>query len=78
MGVVEKVVISDEALRRLEDDARRNGHTVAQEVARRVEVDTKRLSRDDLLAWSKRIRAMTPRDIPQTDSLTLLREDRDR
>ena len=49
-------------------------------LAQRIERDAAR-KRDgsiDYVAWSRRIRAMTPRDVPQTDSLAMLREDRDR
>ena len=33
MGIIEKIVVSDETLRALEQDALRHGHTVAEEVA---------------------------------------------
>jgi plasmid stability protein len=32
----------------------------------------------DFVAWSRRIRAMTPEGVPQTSSVQLIREDRDR
>ena len=76
MGVIEKIVVSDETLRALEDDARLHGRTVAEEVAQRIEVGQVTASRDDLVARARAFRDSLP---PQTtDSLTLLREDRDR
>ena len=76
MGVIEKVIVSDETLRRLEEEAQRNGHTVAQEAALRIENETSRPSREEML---ERLRAFRESLPPQTtDSLTLLREDRDR
>ncbi len=32
----------------------------------------------DFVEWARRIRAMTPKGVPQTDSVQLIREDRDR
>lgn len=75
MGVIEKIVVSDHTMRQLEQDARLHGLTLAEEVARRVEVaPASRPSREELLARMKALRDSLP---PQkTDSLTLLREDR--
>ncbi len=75
MGVIEKIVVSDETMRQLEQDAKVHGLTLAEEVARRVEiVPSDRPSRDELLARMKALRNSLP---PQkTDSLTLLRDDR--
>jgi hypothetical protein len=76
MGIIEKVIVSDEALRQLEEAARLHGVSVEQEVARRIEGVPARPTRDELLARSRALRASMP---PQTtDSLQLLREDRDR
>ena len=38
MGVIEKIVVSDQTMRQLERDAKLHGLTLAEEVARRVEV----------------------------------------
>ncbi|MBI4921759.1 MAG: hypothetical protein HY834_08415 [Devosia nanyangense] len=76
MGVIEKVIVSDETLRRLEDEARRNGHTVAQEAALRIENEASRPSREEMLERLRAFRESLPAQT--TDSLTLLREDRDR
>lgn len=76
MGIIEKIVVSDEALRQLETAAKLHGRTVAEEVASRVELPPPDdMSRDELLAHMRALRDSLP---PQkTDSLTLLREDRD-
>ncbi|MDB5540728.1 MAG: hypothetical protein JWQ89_2455 [Devosia sp.] len=76
MGIIEKVVVSDETMRQLEQAARLHGLTVEQEAARRIETVAQRPTREELLERSRALRASMP---PQTtDSLTLLREDRDR
>jgi DNA-binding XRE family transcriptional regulator len=76
MGVIEKIIVSDQTMRQLEQDAKLRGLTLAEEVARRVEVaPAPRPSREELLARMQALRDSLP---PQkTDSLTLLREDRD-
>lgn len=59
--------------------AEANGRSIEQEAA---EILHEHLHPEDrrrrLLEWSRRIRAMTPAGIEQTDSLELLREDRNR
>ena len=76
MGIIEKVVVSDETMRQLERAAQLHGLTVEQEAARRIETAALRPTREELIARSRALRASMP---PQTtDSLTLLREDRDR
>ena len=76
MGIIEKVIVSDETMRQLEAAARLNGVTIEQEAARRIEGAPARPTREELLARSRALRASMP---PQTtDSLQLLREDRDR
>ena len=75
MGVIEKIGVSDETLRQLEQDARSHGLTVAEEVARRVEAPVHEETREELIERMRAFRKSLP---PQTtDSLTLLREDRD-
>jgi hypothetical protein len=74
MGIIEKIVVSDEALRLLEEAAAAHGRTVAEEVASRVEPSVREESREELIA---KMRALAESLPPQkTDSLTLLREDR--
>lgn len=76
MGIIEKIVVRDETLRQLQQSAAANGRTVAEEVALRIEEQQRQqLERDELIARMKVFRDSLP---PQTtDSLTLLREDRD-
>jgi len=76
MGIIEKVVVSDETMQQLEAAARLHGRTVAEEVAVRIEAPAEEMPRHELLARMRAFRGSLP---PQkTDSLTLLREDRDR
>ena len=76
MGIIEKIVVSDETLRALEEDARRHGHSIAEEAAQRIEGVARVGSREGLVARLRAFRASLP---PQsTDSLALLREDRAR
>ncbi len=74
MGIIERIVVSDETLKQLEQDARDHGRSVAEEVAARIEGPRSGASRDELIARMRAFRDSLP---PQTtDSLTLLREDR--
>jgi predicted kinase len=74
MGVIEKIVVSDETLKRLEQDARAHGRSVAEEAAARIEAPRTEVSREQLVARMRAFRDSLP---PQTtDSLTLLQEDR--
>jgi hypothetical protein len=75
MGIIEKVVVSDETMRQLEAAAAARGVSIEQEAARRIETAAPvRPAREELLARMKALRDSMP---PQTtDSLELLREDR--
>lgn len=74
MGIIEKIIVSDETLERLEKDAMANGRSVAEEVAARIEAPLAELSREQLIERMRAFRDSLP---PQTtDSLTLLRDDR--
>lgn len=74
MGIIEKIVVSDETLRALEQDALSHGRSVAEEVAARIEGSRSEASREELIDRMRAFRDSLP---PQTtDSLTLLREDR--
>jgi hypothetical protein len=79
MGIIEKIVVSDAVLRRLQEEADRHGKTVEQEAAERLEGGVAGESDEtiDYVAWAQRIRAMTPKGIVQTDSVRLIRDDRD-
>ena len=76
MGIIEKIVLSDETLLQLEQAAREHGRTVAEEAAMRLEGRARIVSREVLIERMRALRASMP---PQTtDSLAMLREDRDR
>jgi hypothetical protein len=76
MGVIEKIVVSDETMQQLQRAAATHGRTVAEEVASRIETPLSKETREELIARMRKFRESLP---PQTtDSLTLLREDRDR
>jgi hypothetical protein len=76
VGIIEKIVVTDETLQELQKDARDSGRTVAEEAARRIEGNVTTASRQALIERARKFRASLP---PQkTDGLTLLREDRDR
>jgi hypothetical protein len=76
LGVIEKIVVSDETMQQLQRAAAAHGRTVAEEVASRIETPLSKETREELIARMRNFRESLP---PQTtDSLTLLREDRDR
>jgi hypothetical protein len=76
MGIIEKIVVSDEALRALEAQARLHGRTIEQEAAHRIEIQHRSFDRAALVERARAFRESLP---PQaSDSLVLLREDRDR
>lgn len=59
--------------------AQQHGRSVEEEASAIVRQHLRQTAdRDYLIEWSRRIRAMTPKNVPQTDSLVLLREDRNR
>ncbi len=71
--------IEDEALvQKLSDLAVEHGRTVETEALSILASALKKEEPFDRLAVARRISAMTPKDIAQTDSTLLLREDRDR
>jgi hypothetical protein len=74
------VTFEPDELDELHHLAKAHGHSVPDEVQAivRQRIARKPAADIDFVAWAKRIRAMTPAGTPQTDSLTLLREDRDR
>ena len=74
MGIIEKIEVSDETLKRLELDAVAHGRSVAEEVAARIEASQTGVSREQLIARMRAFRDSLPAQT--TDSLTLLREDR--
>ena len=71
--------IDEATLRRLEQQARAHGRTVEREiVAVLADAAARPLSAADRVAIARRIAAMTPKDVAQTDSVRILREERDR
>lgn len=60
--------------------AQEHGRSVDEEAADivRQSVPVKKEVDRDPVEWARSIRAMTPKGVPQTDSLVLLRQDRDR
>jgi plasmid stability protein len=69
--------VDDKLVKKLKAQAKRNHRSLEAElreiIRRGVVPDVKSVLRE-----MRRIRAMTPRDRPQTDSTLLIREDRDR
>lgn len=77
MGIVEKIVLDDATMRAIQDRAKDAGTTIDDEVAELVRLGLQAVeSQEALVARARLFRESLP---PQTtDSLTLLREDRDR
>ena len=71
--------VSEATMRALRARAQAAGRSVEEEarelLSRRADVS---IDRAELLARADGIRAMTPADVPQTDSTDLIWEDRDR
>lgn len=71
--------VSEATMRALRARAQAAGRSVEEEarelLSRRADAS---IDRAELLARADGIRAMTPADVPQTDSTDLIREDRDR
>ncbi len=78
MGIIEKIAVDDATLATLEESARRHGRTVQEEAAERLQRSAETLSRGEIVRRFEEIAAMTPKDVEQTDSTLLIREDRDR
>lgn len=71
--------IDELILRRLEAQARVHGRSVEREIAAVLaEAVSEPLSGEERVAIASRIAAMTPKGVKQTDSVLLLREERDR
>lgn len=66
--------LDDRVIATLKYQAKANNRSLEAEVREILKRDA---ARTDLIARAERIAAMTP-DVPQTDSTTLIREDRDR
>lgn len=76
MGVLK---ISDQTLEEVEALAKAKAMPADQQAEQLIrEALMHRRERDRLVAGLREVRAMTPADVVQTDSVVLLREDRDR
>ena len=69
--------LDDAIVEKLKAKAKDNGRSLEAELRVLLTEVAERPSAEELRARAKRIAAMTP-DVPQTDSVKLLREDRDR
>ncbi|CAN7312652.1 FitA-like ribbon-helix-helix domain-containing protein [Pararhizobium sp. LjRoot238] len=72
------VKIDESLLMRLEDRARAHNRSLDDEVKFLLERALEKPERESLYDAARRIAAMTPKGIKQTDSVEMLREDRDR
>jgi plasmid stability protein len=79
MGALNIRKISDRALSILEERAALHHCTIEEEAAALIERGLAApLTPKERYLLAGQIAAMTPKDVPQTDSVELLREDRDR
>ena len=69
--------LDDEVVARLKERAKANNRSLEAELREILARSVGTMTREELIALAKRIAAMTP-DVPQTDSVELLREDRNR
>jgi phage terminase Nu1 subunit (DNA packaging protein) len=78
----EKITIEldSETMEAVRLHAKANGHDVASEVREMVRQRYPRVARGDIdfVSEFRRIRAMTPKGVTQTDSTKIIRESRDR
>lgn len=70
--------LDDTVVEKLKERARDNERSLEAEVRALLAQAAERPSRKKFIALAERIAAMTPEGIEQTDSVELLREDRDR
>ena len=70
--------LDDEVVAALKARAKANNRSLEAEVRQLLLRSTKPLAPEEMVLLAESIAAMTPKDIPQTDSVELLREDRDR
>ncbi|MDZ7714575.1 MAG: hypothetical protein U5L06_16530 [Rhodovibrio sp.] len=70
--------LSDATMQALRARAEATGRTVEREAAQLLsQAATEPMDRAELLAWTRRIRAMTPEHAKQTDSTGIIREQRE-
>ena len=70
--------LDDDVVARLKSRAADHGRSLEAELRMLLSEASNRPSLQEFRARAEQIAAMTPRDRPQTDSVLLLREDRDR
>jgi antitoxin FitA len=78
MGMIESISLDSATLVALEERARRHGRSIEEEAADTLRAAVRRPSKAEMLARLDAVASMTPKNIEQTDSVLLLREDRDR
>jgi plasmid stability protein len=77
MGQVLVRNLDDGVIQALKERAEARGHSLEQEL-REILTKASRYDTEEALAVVDRIAAMTPKGVKQTDSVTILREERDR
>jgi hypothetical protein len=77
MGIIEKISVDSATMARLEESARLSGRSLADEAADALRRSLGTPSRAEILRRFDEIAAMTPKNVKQTDSAELIREDRD-
>ena len=73
-----RVRIEDGLRTRLEESTREHNRSLDEEVVLLLEKGLEIHARESLYDAARRIAAMTPKGVKQTDSVEMLREDRDR
>jgi plasmid stability protein len=73
MGTLTIRKLDDEIIGRLKERARTRGHSLESELRELLAQSSRQPLILDAVAEADRIAAMTPSDVPQTDSVVLLR-----
>lgn len=69
--------IEEDVLERLKQKARENQRSLSAEIRAALSMHAYRMTRREFARKLDAIRAMTPKDVPQTDSTEIIRRDRD-
>ncbi len=70
--------LDDDVVKELKAQAKANHRSLEAELRAILSNEARRLTAKDARALANRIAAMSPKGVEQTDSVELLREDRDR
>lgn len=70
--------LDDKVVERLKEHARQNERSLEAEIRFLLTREAEMMTREEFWNRAAEIRAMTPKGVKQTDSVELLREDRDR